>query len=79
MVQLSHLKRKLVKDDKYRERYVKFMNDIIEKEEAEEAHDQGTEGEKWYISHQGVYHSEKPDKLWVGRSLIVQLSTREPA
>ena len=65
MVRLSHLKRKLVKDDKYKEQYVNFMNEIIRKGEAEEVHDQGKEGEKWYIPHHGVHHSKKPDKLRV--------------
>ncbi|XP_069379882.1 uncharacterized protein [Paralichthys olivaceus] len=65
MVRLSHLKRKLLKDDKYKEHYVKFMNEIIRSGEAEKVHDQGKEGEKWYIPHHGVYHSKKPDKLRV--------------
>lgn len=42
---------------------MKFMNEIIERGEAEEVQDQGKEGEKWYIPHHGVYHSKKPDKL----------------
>ena len=65
MVRLSHLKRKLAKDDKYKEYYVRFMNEIIERGGAEEVHDQGKEGEKWYIPHHGVYHPNKPDKLRV--------------
>lgn len=44
-------------------KFVKFMNEIIEKGEAEDVQDQGKEGEKWYIPHHGVYHSKKPDKL----------------
>lgn len=65
MVRLSHLKRKLSKDERYKEQYVKFMEEVIERGEAEEVHDEGKEGEKWYIPHHGVYHAKKPDKLRV--------------
>ena len=42
-----------------------FMNEVIERGDAEEIKDDGIEGEKWYISHHGVYHSKKLDKLRV--------------
>lgn len=65
IVRLGHLKRKLSKDERYKQQYVKFMEEIIEKGDAEEVHDDGKEGEKWYIPHHGVFHAKKPDKLRV--------------
>lgn len=65
IVRLSHLKRKLQKDETYKEHYVKFMNEVIKRGDAEEVHDKGKEGEKWHIPHHGVYHSKKPEKLCV--------------
>ncbi len=65
IVRLNHLKRKLLKDEKYKEHYVRFMEEVIERGDAEEVHDEGKDGEKWYIPHHGVYHPKKPDKLRV--------------
>lgn len=53
------------KDKWYKEQYIEFMTGVIERGEAEEADDDGTEGEKWYIPHHGVFHSRKPEKLRV--------------
>lgn len=64
-VRLEHLKGKLSKDQKYKEHYVKFMNEVIEKGDAEQAYSEAKEGEKWYIPHHGIYHPQKPDKLRV--------------
>ncbi|KAK3510952.1 hypothetical protein QTP70_027811, partial [Hemibagrus guttatus] len=36
IVRLSHLKRKFLKDENYKEHYVKFMNEVIERGDAEE-------------------------------------------
>lgn len=65
IVRLNHFKRKLLKDERYKEHYVRFMEEVIEKGDAEEVHDEGKDGEKWYILHHGVYHPKKPDKLRV--------------
>ncbi|KAI4893045.1 hypothetical protein NFI96_006436 [Prochilodus magdalenae] len=65
MVRLNHLKRKLLKDETYKKHYVMFMNEVIERGDAEEIKDDGIEGEKWYIPHHGVYHPKKLDKLRV--------------
>ncbi|KAL7842113.1 hypothetical protein SRHO_G00238020 [Serrasalmus rhombeus] len=43
ILRLNHLKRKLSKDQKYKEHYVKFMEDVISKGDAEEVHDIGLE------------------------------------
>lgn len=65
LVWLSHLKRKLLRDDKYKEQYVKFMSEVIDKGDTEEVQGEGKEGEKWYIPHHGVHHPKKPEKLRV--------------
>ncbi|XP_026015330.1 uncharacterized protein LOC113016608 [Astatotilapia calliptera] len=65
VIRLSHLKRKLLKDEGYKEQYIKFMEEVIERGDAEEVHDDGKEGEKWYIPHHGVFHDKKPGKLRV--------------
>lgn len=38
------------------------MNDIIEREDVEEVHNEGIQGEQWYIPHHGIYHPKKPTK-----------------
>lgn len=43
--------------------YIEFMAGVIERGEAEEANDDGTEGERWYIPHHGVFHPHKTEKL----------------
>ena len=64
-IRLNHLKRRLSRDERYKEDYVKYMSDIIERGDAEEAKDDGLPGEKWYIPHHGIYHPKKPGKLRV--------------
>lgn len=58
-------KRKLQQDERYKENYVKFMEDVTERGDAEQIKDNGKEGEKWFIPHRGVYHDKKPDKVRV--------------
>ena len=65
VVRLNHLKRKLLKNQTYKDSYVKYMDEIIKKGDALEAKENGQEGEKWYIPHHGVYHPKKPGKLRV--------------
>ena len=64
-VRLSHLKRKFAKNERYKDDYVKYMNDIIKRGDVEEVQEDETLGEKWYIPHHGIYHPKKPDKLRV--------------
>lgn len=64
-IRLNHLKRRLSRDERYKEDYVKYMSDIIKRGDAEEAKDDGLPGEKWYIPHHGIYHPKKPEKLRV--------------
>ena len=65
VVRLNHLKRKLLRDKRYKEQYTEFMDEVIGKGDAEEVKDDGGEGEKWYIPHHGVFHPRKPNKLRV--------------
>lgn len=65
VVRLSHLKRKFNANEKYKNDYVNYMKDITERGDVEEVSTEGTEGEKWYIPHHGIYHPKKPEKLRV--------------
>lgn len=64
-VRLNHLKRKFTRDEKYKVGYIKDMNDVIERGEAEDAKGDGLPSETWYIPHHGIYHSKKPEKRQV--------------
>lgn len=37
------------------------MKEIIDRGDAEEVHDYGTQGERWFIPHHGIYHPKKPE------------------
>nr|XP_017214445.2 uncharacterized protein LOC101885244 isoform X1 [Danio rerio] len=65
-IRLQHLNKKFSKNEKYKTDYFTYMNDIIDRGDAEVVNeDEGTSGEKWYIPHHGIYHPKKPDKLRV--------------
>ena len=56
----DHLKRKFLKDYKYKEDYIKFMNEVFSRGDAEEAPAVAQDDRvKWYIPHHGVYHPKK--------------------
>ncbi|XP_067380798.1 uncharacterized protein [Channa argus] len=65
LVRLKYLKRKLEKNSKFKEDYVKFMEGVFKDGDAERADNQPKAGNVWYIPHQGVYHPRKPDKIRV--------------
>ncbi|KAL7841403.1 hypothetical protein SRHO_G00250940 [Serrasalmus rhombeus] len=44
-VRLNHLKRKFIANEKYKDDYINYMTDIIERGDVEEVHDDGTYGE----------------------------------
>ena len=61
-------KKKMMKNDKYRNDYVKFVNDLIDKGYSEEVPKDELntkQGKVWYIPHHGVYHPKKPEKIRV--------------
>ena len=70
---LECLKRKFMKNERFYRDYVTFMNDIIDKGQAEvlSYSAQLTDKGVWYIPHYGVYHLQKPDKIRV-KGMIVE-------
>ena len=62
---LKHLKRKLDRDSKFKNDYVRFMEGVFKDGDAEKVDIQPEPGKVWYIPHQGVYHPRKPDKIRV--------------
>ena len=63
---LKHLQKKLEADERYRNHYVTFMKDILDKGHAEivpETELRSVNGKVWYIPHHGVYHHKKKDKV----------------
>lgn len=64
-VRLQCLEKKLKANKQYYEQYKTFMEETINKGDAEPA-PATSEGEKeWYLPHHGIYHPRKPDKLRV--------------
>lgn len=64
-VRLQCLKKKLEANKQYYDQYKLFMEETINKGDAEPA-PTTSEGEtEWYLPHHGVYHPRKPDKLRV--------------
>ncbi|KAJ8371927.1 hypothetical protein AAFF_G00298790 [Aldrovandia affinis] len=53
VVRARHLKRKLEKNPKYKEDYVKFMDGVFKDGDAEETDGSPKEGNTWYIPHHG--------------------------
>ena len=83
---IDGLKKRFIRDRKFKLDYVKFMNDIIDKGYARKVPntpvDESETGSRWYIPHHGVYHPQKPDKIrvvfdcscqYIGRSLNKEL------
>lgn len=64
-VRLKHLKEKMEKSPKYKEDYIKFMDNVFRDGDAGETNATPKEGNTWYIPHHGVYHPRKPEKIRV--------------
>ena len=65
---LESLRRRLERDQKYREHYFAFMQDMINKGHAERVPKNSLgrdDGKTWYIPHHGIYHPKKPEKIRV--------------
>ena len=65
---LNYLKKKMIKDSIFRDKYNDFMNQLLIKGYAEKVSGSnlpGTPGHVWYLPHHGVYHPRKPNKLRV--------------
>ena len=58
----------MIQNHQYRNDYVAFINEIINKGYAEKVSQEILKtdpGKAWYIPHHGVYHPKKPDKIRV--------------
>ena len=64
---LQQLKLRFRRDEKYKEDYTAFMNDMIKKGYAEKIpkNEVRKDGKIWYLPHHGVFHPQKPDKIRV--------------
>ena len=67
---LSHLKRKLNIDSRYKEHYMAFMDKVLKSGYAEKVPPASSQNPDhgsrlWYIPHHGVYHPKKPNKIRV--------------
>ncbi|XP_038062585.1 uncharacterized protein LOC119733075 [Patiria miniata] len=65
---LNKQKMKMLSNQKYRDDYKTFMENIIEKGYAEKVPDEELDLDNkavWYIPHHGVYHPKKPNKIRV--------------
>ncbi|KAI2666545.1 Defensin-like protein 68 [Labeo rohita] len=65
VARLDHLKRRMSKDERYKEQYKEFMSEIIQRGDAEEVNNCGKKGETWYLPHHGVFHPKKSKRLQV--------------
>ena len=54
----------MIQNHQYRNDYVAFIDEIINKGYAEKV-PQKIPGKAWYIPHHGVYHPKKPEKIRV--------------
>ncbi|XP_068229468.1 uncharacterized protein [Palaemon carinicauda] len=61
---MHSLHNKLVKDSNYAKQYSAFMTEMLQKCYAEQV-TTASPGNVWYISHFGVQHPDKPDKVRV--------------
>ena len=64
---LQQLKLRFRRDEKYKEDYTAFMNDMIKKGYAEKIpkDEVRKDGKTWYLPRHGVFHPQKPDKIRV--------------
>ena len=61
---LMGLKRRFMKDSKFFQDYLEFMDNLLRSGYAKRS-DASPSGKTWYISHHGVYHPSKPGKIRV--------------
>ncbi|XP_070412225.1 uncharacterized protein [Nothobranchius furzeri] len=64
-VRLQCLKKKLKANKQYYDHYKTFMEETINKGDAEPAPTTSERETEWYLPHHGIYHPRKPDKLRV--------------
>ena len=62
---LSYLKRKFDKKEKFKANYIRFIEEIIAKGYARKSTIKTAPWKTWYLPHHGVYHPNKPGKIRV--------------
>ena len=58
VIRLNHLKWKLENNNNYQEEYSEFMNEMVNRGDAERA-PENSNGPTWYIPHHSVFHARK--------------------
>ena len=61
-------RKKMLRDENYRNDYVHFVNEMIAKGHARKIPEdrlEGNQGKVWYLPHHGIYHPRKPHKIRV--------------
>ena len=58
---LASLKKKIARDNKFKDDYNKFMKELTSKGYAKESSKVAQSGHYWYLPHHGVYH---PQQTW---------------
>ena len=62
---LSGIKRRMIRDKQFAMHYKGFMEELLLKEYARESTKSLSDGEVRYLSHHGIYHPSKPNKIRV--------------
>ena len=62
---LLHLKKRLMKDDRFHKQCTEFMQEILGKGYGKESKSTPQDGRVWYLPDHGVYPPRKPDKIRV--------------
>ena len=73
---LSYLERKFNKNERFKEDYIRFMDEIIAKGYARKAVKERESGKTWYLPHHGVYHPNKPEKIRIVFDLSAEYKGR---
>ena len=61
----GYLQKKMSRNEKFREDYMKFMKDLLSKGYGKESTTFSKEGKGWYLPHHGLYKASRPGKVCV--------------
>ena len=61
----TYLQRKMLRNHRFKDDYMKFMKELISTEYATESTAAVENGKCWYLPHHGVYNQNKPGKIRV--------------
>ena len=62
---LTSLKKKMARNNKFKDDYIEFMKELTSKGYAKESSKVAESDYCWYLPHHGVYHPKKPRKISV--------------